>query len=101
MQNFIFSPLDHQALIDAISEQVTTKILSVVCKQNESSFNKEDRLTRKQAASYLNVTLPTLDRYKNEGRIPFYQTGRTIYFKKSKIDEALAVNLNKKGGKHV
>ena len=59
----------------------------------------EHRLTRKQAAEYLNCTLPTLDRYREQGRIPFYQTGRTIFFKRSEIDQALAVNPKRKAGR--
>lgn len=53
----------------------------------------DKKLSRKEAAEYLNVTLPTLDRYRREKRLPSYQTGRTIYFKRSEIDNALAINL--------
>lgn len=58
----------------------------------------EQKFTRLQLANYLNVTLPTIDRYRASGVFPVYQTGRTIYFKKSEVDRALLVG-NKKGAK--
>lgn len=58
----------------------------------------EEKFSRKQLANYLNVTLPTIDRYRANGVFPVYQTGRTIYFKKSEVDRALLVG-NKKGAK--
>lgn len=59
----------------------------------------EERLTRTQLANYLGVTLPTVDRYRSRSVFPYYQTGRTIYFKKSEVDNALSVG-KKKGFKN-
>lgn len=55
----------------------------------------EQKFTRLQLAEYLKVTLPTIDRYRANGVFPVYQTGRTIYFKKSEVDRALLVGNNK------
>lgn len=58
----------------------------------------EEKFSRTQLANYLQCTLPTIDRYRANGVFPVYQTGRTIYFKKSEVDRALLVG-NKKGAK--
>lgn len=55
----------------------------------------EEKFTRTQLANYLNVTLPTVDRYRAKCVFPVYQTGRTIYFKKSEVDKALLVGQKK------
>lgn len=83
-----------QLITDAVTEAV-----SKITSSPPPTPEPEQRLTRKQAAEYLNCTLPTIDRYREQGRIPFYQTGRTIYFKRSEIDKALAVNPKRKAGR--
>lgn len=60
----------------------------------------DQKFSRSQLAEYLNCTLPTIDRYRANGVIPFYQTGRTIYFKKSEVDFALLVG-KKKGARSI
>lgn len=43
-------------------------------------------LTRKQAASLLNISLPTLDKYTREGTIPAVRLGGIIRFRRDVID---------------
>lgn len=40
-------------------------------------------------AAYLKRSKATIHSYKRGGVFPFYQTGRTVYFKKSEVDAAL------------
>lgn len=40
-------------------------------------------------AEILKCTLPTAQRLKNSGKIPFYQDGRTLLFKKHEVFNAL------------
>jgi len=47
-------------------------------------------------AKFLKVSLPTAQKIKNSGRIPYSQAERTIIFRKADILEALS-NKNKKG----
>ncbi|UCS94840.1 DUF3853 family protein [Echinicola marina] len=51
----------------------------------------------KGLANFLNCTLPTAQRYKSSGKIPFYQLTKsgTIYFDKDEVLKAL-----KKGGQN-
>ncbi len=51
-----------------------------------------------ELANYLKVTKATVHAYKNRGVFPYYQTGRTVYFKKCEVDLALG-SVKKKGGK--
>jgi excisionase family DNA binding protein len=48
-------------------------------------------------AIYLGCTKATVHAYKRRGIFPYYQTGRTVFFKRSEVDSALAVGSNKKG----
>lgn len=88
-----------QLIKELISEAVAEAVTKLSQTTPQPTAQPDQRLTRTQLAEYLNCTLPTVDRYRNEGRIPFYQTGRTVYFLKSDVDNALRVNAKKKGGK--
>jgi excisionase family DNA binding protein len=50
----------------------------------------EERLSRKGLAEHLGVTLTTIHNYKKRGAIPYYQTGRTVYFIKHEVEKALS-----------
>jgi excisionase family DNA binding protein len=60
----------------------------------------DQRFNISELAQYLNVGRPTIHRYKNNGVLPFYQAGRTVYFKKHEVDAAISSiqAKNKKGG---
>lgn len=53
-----------------------------------------------ELADYLKCTKATVHAYKKRGVFPYYQTGRTVYFKKSEVDTALEVDSKKKGVKN-
>lgn len=61
---------------------------------------QEETFSIQGLADYLNVTKATIHSYKNRGIFKYYQTGRTIYFKKSEIDAALEVGASKGRNKH-
>lgn len=46
-------------------------------------------LTSKQAASLLNISLPTLRKYRKEGIIPAHQLGNRILYLKKEVMEAV------------
>lgn len=66
---------------------------------NETSSEQDQNLSIEELAKYLKVSISTANRYKKRGVVPFFQTGRTVYFKKSLVDAALAVG-NSKGIKN-
>lgn len=58
----------------------------------EPPFEENERFTIGELADYLKCTKATIHAYKKRGVFPYYQTGRTVYFIKSEIDEALAAH---------
>lgn len=62
-----------------------------------SSIEVNDQFTIAELADYLKCTKNTIQVYKRRGIFPYYQTGRTVFFKKSEVDKALAVGTKKKG----
>lgn len=45
--------------------------------------------SQREAARFLRVSLPTIIAWKKARKIPFYQHGRKILFKKSEVLEAM------------
>ena len=58
---------------------------------------KEILFSIPELATYLKVTKATIHAYKKRGIFKYYQTGRTVLFKKFEVDQALAVSTKKKG----
>lgn len=86
---------EHAALNDCIEAAVEKAFSRLMPQLQQNTPEAEERLTRTQLAKYLNCTLPTVDRYRSRSVFPYYQTGRTIYFKKSEVDIALLVGKKK------
>lgn len=63
---------------------------------HEIEYDNQIQFTISELAAYLKCTKATIQSYKKRGIFPYYQTGRTVYFKKLEIDAALAVTKNKK-----
>lgn len=66
----------------------------------EQTLFPEQKFSIQELAAYLNCTKATIHAYKKRGIFPYYQTGRTVYFKKSEVDAALEVG-KKKGVKAI
>lgn len=58
----------------------------------EPTIEVNERFTIGELADYLKCTKATIHAYKKRGVFPYYQTGRTVYFIKSEIDESLAAH---------
>jgi excisionase family DNA binding protein len=53
---------------------------------NESASSpEEDRLTQKEAAELLGITVQSLIKWKKKNLIPFYQIGRSIFYSKKEL----------------
>lgn len=59
----------------------------------------DQNLSISELAEYLKVSTVTIQKYKSRGIFKFYQAGRTVFFKKSEVDLALASDrkISKKG----
>ena len=71
-----------QALIEIKEESVN----------NRSTHGDETFFDQRQAAKFLNISLPTIIKWKKTGKIPYYQEGRTVLFKKSELLDVLRKN---------
>ena len=86
MENLMIIIKDKKELFDVLNEWEASK---VSIKKNEVKDPEEIYFTQREAARFLRITLPTLIAWKKARKIPFYQHGRKILFKKSEILEAM------------
>ena len=84
MENLMIIIKDKKELFDVLNEWEASK---VSIKKNEVKDPEEIYFTQREAARFLRITLPTLIAWKKSRKIPFYQHGRKILFKKSEILE--------------
>ena len=77
-----------EAILEFIKPHLVREVVEV--KQND------DYLTRKEAATQLNITLPTLGQYTKKGLLTSYKIGARVLYKKSEIESApLKVNFGR------
>lgn len=60
----------------------------------------EELLTSKQTAKVLGVSLPTVHKWKTEGRLKFYRIATRVRFKRAEVLSALQTVSNRKGGRN-
>ena len=79
-------------------EKCLAKIMSVISEFPVSKSTAETNIsfTIDELAKYLGVTKATIHSYKRNYIFPYYQTGRTVYFKKEEVDAALSSGRKKK-----
>jgi excisionase family DNA binding protein len=61
---------------------------------------KDIKFSITELAEYLGCSKATIHNYKKRAVFPYYQTGRTVYFKKNEIDKSLE-SSRMKGSKSV
>lgn len=78
-------------------EKCLVKIMSVISEAPQPIQSTDAiRLSIDDLAAYLGVTKATIHNYKKNYIFPYYQTGRTVYFKKDEVDAALSSRKRKK-----
>jgi len=80
-------------------EEFESKIIKAVIKANiEIGLRKDsgkiidDYLDQREASKFLRISLPTIIRWKKEKKIPYYQEGRKVLFKKSELLKVMQKN---------
>jgi len=89
----ILSPISLENFEQLIKKSVTA---ALALTQPHPPTDPPQQFTITELAAYLRCSKATVHSYKKRGIFKYYQTGRTVYFKKSEIDTALEVG-NKKG----
>jgi len=96
MENLIIIGRSRKDFFDLLNEweESKTKQFNSTLEIKSDPVEDENFLTQKEVAKYLRISLPTLIRMKRDGRIPFYQSRKTILFKKSEILKSLRKDGN-------
>ncbi len=79
------------------SNELENLIIQAVRKANQEintdkETNDNEFLDQREAAKFLHISLPTIIRWKKDGKIPYYQEGRKALFKKSELLKVLQKN---------
>ena len=86
MENLFMIIKDKQEFFEALNEWEASKTTIAV---KEVKDAEEIYLSQREAARFLRVSLPTIIAWKKARKIPFYQHGRKVLFKKSEVLEAM------------
>jgi len=86
MENPIMFIQDKKEFFELLNEWEASK-RSVPKKEVKES--DEIYFSQMEAAKFLRVSMPTIIAWKKARKIPFYQYGRKILFKKSEVLEAM------------
>ena len=100
MGQFVFTGMPVDQLLSRIEQLIDAKI-SVTPKNENNPF---DYLSRKEVASLLKITLPTLHAWTQQGLLRAYKMGTRVLYKPNEVKDALEKSKyfkNKKGGWHV
>lgn len=72
--------MEHQILINALKEVLNGDILS----KSKKSF-----IDFKEACNFLGISASCLYKYRMNNIIPYYKTGKKLYFKKEELENWL------------
>ncbi len=91
-------------LKEIISSTVDEKIQSAFAKLYQPPIEKpvDDLITKKQAAAYLKVSLPSLSKYVKLGLIPCHRLSKSsLRFKISELEKSLSVTRNNRHSRYI
>lgn len=93
MENLVLSPISTDTLIERIAKR-TAELLTNNASQNSNHSEKESTLlTTKEFSEYSGLSLSYIYKLTHGRRIPFFRPmGKTIYFKKTDVDNFLLQN---------
>lgn len=81
-----------RSVVLATIQEVKPDLLINLNSQTNQFLEPDEKFTISELAIYLGCTKATIHNYKNRGVFPYFQTGRTVFFKKVDVDKALASN---------
>lgn len=94
MENIILTSINLHSL-ELIIQKSVTAAMALSMPEPQPNPQIEQTFSISELASYLGVTKATIHAYKKRGIFKYYQTGRTVFFKKSEVDAALAIGKKK------
>ena len=84
-------PLGLEELADRAAERAVDKLLGRI--NLEGPVNDGEFLTNKAVMEYLDLSRPTLQRMRNDGRLPFSKIGRKVFYRRSDVEEMLEAGI--------
>ena len=51
----------------------------------DTNFDQDDRLSQKEAASFLGISVTSIISWKKQEKIPYFQIGKNIFFSRSEL----------------
>ena len=77
---------------DDLQKIITDAVTAAIAGRTEPQQHQTSVLTNRQAMSYLNVSRSTLQRWRNEKKLPYRQVQGKILYTRSDIDQLLDEN---------
>ena len=71
--------------LENIIKHVVNEVRKTELLSSKSITPEEDKLTQKEAAAFLGISVVSLISWKKKNLIPFYQIGRSIFYSKSEL----------------
>ena len=86
MDNFMLLIKNKEDFFGLMNEWEASK---PAIKKREIKDSDEVYFSQREVAKFLRMSLPTVIAWKRSGKIPYYQHGRKVLFKKSEVLEAM------------
>lgn len=93
MDNIILSQIPVDDLLSLVKQAVREEINGNISTEKKSV--NEPPVTTKQLCKYLGISEPTAIRWRQKGKIPFFQIGSAVRYDKNEVMEALRINKQK------
>ena len=87
MTNILLSTIPIEELKTAISEIVKSELREGL-QTIVPSAQPTDLLTRKETASILGISLPTLHEWTLAGKLPAYRIGTRVRYKRAEVEQS-------------
>lgn len=93
--------MENKVIMTTYSRQELKELVGEVLQENsitnENKIDASEKLDQNSAAKFLNVSTQTLINWKKKHLIPYYQIGKSVFYLKHELLEALKNNpiLNK------
>jgi len=91
MENFFILIKSKEAFFDLLNEWEASK---PEIQKKEVKESEEIYFSQGEAARFLRMSIPTIICWKKNGKIPYYQHGRKVLFKKSEVLEAMKKSVS-------
>ena len=91
----LFTQIQFEDLKSALTDIVRTELKNEL-QALDPKPKSDDLLTRKQVATLLRISFPTLLKLTLDGKIPAHRIGARVRYRRSEVEKALTQMIGKK-----